>query len=120
MAPATGTRSRRRPAPAAAGFATLAIAAACWVIAVRDMRGMEMGVATRLGSLEFFLGIWAPMMAAMMLPGAAPAVARIARRGGSALAVPVFLAAYLSVWTLAGLGVYALYSPHGTTLAGGV
>jgi predicted metal-binding membrane protein len=80
---------------------------------------MDMGVATRLGSFAFFAALWAPMMAAMMLPGAAPAVARRARAGGVA-AVPVFLVGYLAVWALIGLVVYALDRPHGTAVAGAV
>ena len=34
--------------------ATLGLAAACWVVAVWRMTGMDMGVATRLGSFAFF------------------------------------------------------------------
>jgi predicted metal-binding membrane protein len=105
-------------ATATALTATLGIAAASWVVAVRQMNGMDMGVATELGSFGSFIGDWIPMMAAMMLPGAAPAVARRARIDGSALAVPVFLCSYLAVWTLVGIGVYAVYEPHGTTVAG--
>jgi hypothetical protein len=46
--------------------ATLGLAAASWV--VRRMDGMDMGVATALGSFAVFvvLGMW--MMAAMKLP----------------------------------------------------
>ena len=99
-------------------MATLAIAAASWVVAVRQMEGMDMGVATELGSFAFFLVAWVPMMAAMMLPGAAPAVARRARSSRPALAVPQFLVSYLAVWTVIGLAVYALYRPHGSTVAG--
>ena len=58
----------------AALTATLGLAAASWVVAVRQMNGMDMGVATRLGSFAFFVVLWVSMMAAMMLPGAAPAV----------------------------------------------
>jgi predicted metal-binding membrane protein len=57
-------------------------------------------------------------MAAMMLPGAVPAAARRARLDGAGLAVPLFLLSYLAVWTLVGVGVYALYEPHGTAVAG--
>jgi hypothetical protein len=60
----------------AALTATLGLAAACWVASARLMTGMDMGVATRLGSTGFFVAVWVVMMAAMMLPGAAPAVAR--------------------------------------------
>jgi predicted metal-binding membrane protein len=41
-----------------------------------------MGVPTELGSFEFFVAAWASMMAAMMLPGAVPAVSRRVRVGG--------------------------------------
>jgi len=79
---------------------------------------MDMGVATELGSFASFIGAWIPMMAAMMLPGVAPAVARRARIDTSELAVPLFLCSYLAVWTLVGIGAYAVYEPHGTAIAG--
>jgi len=100
--------------------AILALSAACWVIAVWLMRGMDMGVATQLGSFWFFTAAWITMMAAMMLPGAAPAVARHARARGMLRAAPLFAASYLAVWALAGIAAYALYRPHGTTVAGAV
>src|SRR5215470_6440099 len=62
--------------------------------------------------------VWVPMMAAMMLPGAAPAAVRVARDGGGARAVPLFLGSYLAVWALVGVAVYVLYRPHGTLAAG--
>jgi predicted metal-binding membrane protein len=68
--------SARTAATAAALTATLGLAAASWVVAVRQMSGMDMGVATGLGSFAFFAALWVSMMAAMMLPGAAPAVLR--------------------------------------------
>jgi predicted metal-binding membrane protein len=110
--------SARRAATAAALTATLGLAAAFWVVAVRQMDGMDMGVATELGSFAFFVGLWVSMMAAMMLPGAAPAVVRRARRHRPALAVSLFVGSYLAVWTLVGLVVYALYRPHGSAVAG--
>jgi hypothetical protein len=61
-------------AAAAALTATVGLAAASWVVAVQRMNGMDMGVATGLGSFAFFVALWVSMMAAMMLPGAAPAV----------------------------------------------
>jgi predicted metal-binding membrane protein len=106
-------------ATAAALTATLGLAAASWVVAVRQMNGMEMGVATRLGSFAFFVVLWVSMMAAMMLPGAAPAVLRRAHAGGLR-AVPLFVGSYLAVWTLVGVAVYALYRPHGSFIAGAV
>jgi predicted metal-binding membrane protein len=100
--------------------ATLGLAAASWVVAVWQMDGMDMGVGTRLGSFGFFAGLWVSMMAAMMLPGAAPAVVRRARAGGGARAVPLFAGSYLAVWALAGVAVYAVYRPHGAFAAGAV
>ena len=98
----------------------LALGAACWVIAVRQMNGMDMGVATRLGSFGSFVALWVAMMAAMMLPGAVPAVLRRARASSRLRAVPLFVGSYLAVWTLVGFAVYALYRPHGSFAAGTV
>src|SRR5215472_15221637 len=105
---------------AAALTATLGLAAASWGIAVWQMHGMDMGVATRLGSFAFFIAVWVVMMAAMMLPGAAPAVLRRAQADGGMRAMPPFIGSYLTVWTLVGVAVYALYRPHGTVAAGAV
>jgi predicted metal-binding membrane protein len=100
--------------------AMLGLAGACWVVAVRQMHGMDMGVATRLGSLASFVVLWVTMMAAMMLPGATPAVLRRAQASGRARTVPIFVGSYLAVWTLAGVALYALYRPHGSVFAGTV
>jgi predicted metal-binding membrane protein len=103
---------------AAALTATLVLAAAAWVVAVRQMDGMDMGVATELGSFPFFVATWVSMMAAMMLPGALPAASRWARAAGRTLAVPLFAGSYVAVWTIVGLAFYVVYRPHGTLLAG--
>jgi predicted metal-binding membrane protein len=113
----TGANRNIRPA---ALMVTLGIAGASWVVAIRQMTGMDMGVATRLGSFGFFVVLWVLMMAAMMLPGAAPAVVRRAHASGRVRAVPLFIGSYLAVWTLVGLAVYALYRPHGSVAAGAV
>jgi predicted metal-binding membrane protein len=114
----SGTVTRNAPT-AAALVATLGLASACWVISARQMRaGMDMGVATPLGSFGFFVVLWVSMMAAMMLPGAAPAVVRRARVSGEVRAVVLFVASYLAVWGIVGVAVYALYRPHGTAAAG--
>jgi predicted metal-binding membrane protein len=107
-------------ATAAALTATLGLAAASWIVAVRRMNGMDMGVATELGSFAFFVALWVWMMAAMMLPGAAPAVVRRAHASRRVRAVPLFVGSYLAVWTLVGVAVYALYRPHGSFAAGAV
>jgi predicted metal-binding membrane protein len=94
MSAADVTRARRAAAPAAL-TATLGLAAVSWVVAIRQMSGMDMGVQTRLGSFAFFVVAWMAMMAAMILPSAAPAVLRSARAGGRVRGVPVFLGSYL-------------------------
>jgi predicted metal-binding membrane protein len=105
-------------AATAALTAILGAAAGCWVIAIEQMRGMNMGVATRLGSFGFFTALWVAMMAAMMLPGAAPAVLRRIYARGSVLAAPVFATSYIAIWAVAGAAVYALYRPHGAVASG--
>src|SRR6266480_1343303 len=112
--------SARTAATAAALTATLGLAAASGVVAVRQMNGMDTGVATGLGSFAFFVGLWVSMMAAMMLPGAAPAVLRCAHASGRVRAVPLFVGSYLAVWMLVGVAVYALYRPHGSFATGAV
>lgn len=111
----TGTRSGTAPIAVAA---TLGLAAAAWAVAVPRMIGMDMGVATPLGSYPSFLAMWVTMMAAMMLPAAAPEVVRHARASGRVHAVPLFVASYLAVWSLVGVAVYVAYRPHGTLAAG--
>ena len=109
------------PEAIAAPFAlatTLGLAAACWLVALQQMNGMDMGVGTQLGSFGSFLALWVPMMAAMMLPGAAPAVLRRAHADRPVGAVLPFLSAYLAIWAAVGIAVFVLYRPHGTWVAG--
>jgi predicted metal-binding membrane protein len=105
--------STRTATTEAALAAVLGLAAVCWVVAVRQMGGMDMGVSTDLGSFAFFVGAWVPMMAAMMLPGAAPALLK----RGHARTVPLFAASYIAIWAAVGLAVYALYRPHSVAVA---
>lgn len=116
----TQATSARTALTVAALTATLGLAAAAWAGAVWQMHGMDMGVATELGSFAFFVTLWIVMMAAMMLPGAAPAVVRRAHASGHLRAVPLFIGSYLAVWALVGVAVYAVYRPHGTVVAGAV
>lgn len=97
--------------------ATLGLAAASWGIAVWQMHGMDMGVATRLGPFASFIAVWVAMMAAMMLPGAAPAALRRVQASGGVRAMPLFIGSYLAVWALVGAAVFALYRPHGYVAA---
>jgi predicted metal-binding membrane protein len=110
--------SRRAAAPAIVLAAALGLAAAGWAAAAWLMGGMDMGIATRPGSFGIFAAAWVTMMAAMMLPGAAPAVVRRARMSGTAHAAPAFACSYLLVWALAGVVAYPLDRPHGSLAAG--
>ncbi len=112
------TTNASSAATAAALTATLGLPALAWVAAVRLMNGMDMGVATGLGSFGFFVALWVSMMTAMMLPGATPALVGHAHSRGRVRSVPIFVASYLAVWTLVGLVVYALYRPHESLAAG--
>ncbi len=53
----TTVATPRTAATAAVLAATFGLAAASWVIAVRQMNGMDMGVATRLGSFGSFIAV---------------------------------------------------------------
>jgi predicted metal-binding membrane protein len=68
------------------------------------------GMGTGAGSV--------PMMAAMMLPSAVPAIARRARERDSVLATPLFAGSYLGTWALAALAICLLYRPPGAVTAG--
>jgi predicted metal-binding membrane protein len=105
-----------RTSAAAVALATLGLAAASWVLAIRQMD--EMGRVAGLGSLAFFAGLWVSMMAAMMLPGAVPAVSNHARASGRFRSVPVFIGSYLAVWALVGVAIYVLHRAHGSVAAG--
>jgi predicted metal-binding membrane protein len=84
------------------------VAAVAWVVTVERMRGMDEGPGTHLGGLSWYLGIWVTMMAAMMLPSAAPAAVHAARLARS-LPTVLFTAGYLLVWTVFGLVAYGLF-----------
>jgi predicted metal-binding membrane protein len=60
------------------------------------------------------------MTAAMMLPGAAPAVMRRAQASADVRVVPLFVVSYLAVWALVGLAAYAAYRPHGPSAAAAI
>ncbi len=94
----------------------LALAALCWALLVWQRvaaEGMSMASPTMGVEAPLFLAIWFIMMVAMMFPTAAPMVltfhhvqAGKRRRGESFVATWVFVAAYLLVWTLAGVVAY--------------
>ena len=96
----------------AAAAALLGLALVAWIVTVHRMAGMDAGPGTALGGLGWYLGVWVTMMAAMMLPSAAPMVllyAKVARERPGTPSTPVFVAGYLAAWTAYGLAAYALY-----------
>jgi predicted metal-binding membrane protein len=109
-------RRGRAPAYAAArtrlGLVTLvfALAAVGWWWTAREMRDMDGGPWTELGTVTWFLGVWVVMMAAMMFPSVAPTVALYSKlRQTRALGGPLlFVSGYLLVWGALGLLAYAL------------
>jgi predicted metal-binding membrane protein len=90
--------------------ALLAAAGLAWWSTADRMARMDAGPGTALGSVGWFTGVWATMMAAMMLPSLAPTAAVFAvlvRRRLSR--VLLFAGGYLLVWSVAGIGVYGLF-----------
>jgi predicted metal-binding membrane protein len=85
----------------------LAAAAAAWALTANRMAGMDAGPGTELGSVGWFGVSWLVMMAAMMLPAAAPMVLAYGRRALRADATGAFAGAYLLTWLAAGLAGYA-------------
>jgi predicted metal-binding membrane protein len=79
-----------------------------WIVTLERMRGMDAGPGTELGGLGWFLGLWVTMMAAMMLPSAAP-MALFFGHVSSAGRTAIFLAGYLVAWTVYGLVAFGLY-----------
>lgn len=86
----------------------LAGALGAWIISLDRMAGMDAGPGTDLGALGWFLGLWATMMAAMMLPATAPVVTLYARSATTARSV-AFVVGYLTIWVAFGLVAYGLY-----------
>jgi predicted metal-binding membrane protein len=86
-----------------------AVAGAAWWWTVGEMRGMDDGPWTALGTFGWFIGIWVVMMTAMMFPSVAPTIALYARMtSGSRLMPLVFVCGYLVTWTVAGVGAFVI------------
>ena len=99
--------------------ALLAAAALAWWATVERMTGMDAGPGTALGSVGWFTGVWATMMAAMMLPSLAPtaaAFAALVRREPSRVAL--LAVGYLLVWSFAGIAAYGLFELGRSLFAG--
>jgi len=107
------TAIRTRAALAALLFA-LAIVAWWWTS--DQMRGMDAGPWTGLGSFGWFIGVWVVMMAAMMFPSVAPTAlySRMTRQR-SPLSPLAFVTGYLVVWAAAGVAAFAIGAAIGAT-----
>lgn len=95
----------------------LVITAAAWthVLAAMpggDMAGMDMVMTPTWSDALAYVTAWAIMMAAMMLPSAAPMIGLYAathKTGGvatRAASVSLFVLAYLGLWALTGVPIY--------------
>jgi predicted metal-binding membrane protein len=99
--------------------ALLCAAGLAWWSTVDRMAGMDAGPGTDLGTLGWFTGVWAVMMAAMMLPSLAPTVAvyaALVRREPSR--VLLFAGGYLLVWSAAGVVAYGVFELGKSLFAG--
>ncbi len=86
------------------------LAAIGWWWTADQMRGMDNGPWTGLGTFGWFLGIWVVMMAAMMFPSVSPTVALYSRmtRQRSPMSPLVFSAGYLTTWAAAGVLAFVI------------
>jgi predicted metal-binding membrane protein len=104
-------------------IAVAVLAALAWAVTVMLARTMGNGPGTMGLALLPFLGLWALMMAAMMLPSVAPVAVLWTRliTGASAgparlLRISVFLAGYLLAWTVVGSVAFAALAGTGRLL----
>jgi predicted metal-binding membrane protein len=86
------------------------LAALGWWWTGDQMRGMDDGPWTGLGSFGWFLGIWVVMMAAMMFPSVSPTVALYSRmtKQRSPLSPLMFVTGYLLTWAVAGIAAFGI------------
>jgi predicted metal-binding membrane protein len=86
-----------------------------WWWTADQMRGMDNGPWSGLGTLSWFLAVWVVMMAAMMFPSVAPTVALYSSMTGrrSLVSPLVFASGYLVTWAGAGALAFALAAAGG-------
>lgn len=98
--------------------ALLGLAAIAWLVLVFQWAaaddGEGMGLRMDMG-LALFMAVWVVMMVAMMFPTAAPMILAFGRiqantreREYPYVPTAVFVAAYLAVWSAAGVGAFVL------------
>jgi len=86
------------------------VAAVSWWWTAGQMRRMDNGPWSDLGTVGWFLSVWVVMMAAMMFPSVSPTVALYSRmtRQRSPLSPLLFTSGYLVTWTLAGVAAFVI------------
>ena len=92
-----------------------------WWWTIDQMRGMDNGPWTSLGTFGWFLGVWVVMMAAMMLPSVSPTVALYSRmtKARSPINPMLFALGYLVTWAAGGAFAFAV-AVAGEQVAGDV
>jgi predicted metal-binding membrane protein len=100
--------------------ALLAAGGLSWWWTAERMAGMNAAPGADLGTLGWFAGTWALMMAAMMLPSFGPTLAAFltAARVREPSRWLLFTCGYLLVWAVAGIVGYALFAAGKALLAG--
>ena len=126
------TTSAARPAARVVPIGTMALAAglaaaalAAWLLMLRGARTMVMpGARASLAEGALFTLQWGTMMAAMMLPSAAPMILlyrtvsrRLATQGDRAIPAALFAAVYLASWLATGVPVYGAWVATGALAA---
>ncbi len=94
--------------------ALLAVSAGAWVIVLKSTMVMPATASLAEGSL--FTLAWGAMMAAMMLPSAAPMILlyqrvgrTLAARGERSIPATAFAGVYVMIWLALGVPLYAAY-----------
>jgi predicted metal-binding membrane protein len=112
----------------ALGAALAAATLLAWVLVLRDASSMSMhapGASPSLAEGAAFTAQWGVMMAAMMLPSAAPTILlyrtvsrRLSATGDRVVPAAAFAAVYLLLWLAFGVPVYGAYVAVGALAAG--
>ena len=110
-----------------AAAALLVVTGFAWISVVRDATSMSMvapGASPSAAEAAAFCAQWGVMMAAMMLPSAAPMILlyrtvsqRLSAEGDRVIPVALFTAVYLLAWFAFGLPVYGAYLAVGALAA---
>jgi predicted metal-binding membrane protein len=96
------------------------LAALGWWWTGDQMRAMDNGPWTGLGTFSWFIGVWVVMMAAMMFPSVSPTVALYSRmtKERTPLAPLLFAGGYLLTWAAAGALAFGVALGGGRVASG--